>query len=265
MLHSFFEIVQDRLPVKPWSHPAMRRLPGIQPLDLSDWIWVDSAFARQMAYRDHLLYTKRDKVTALRPGAQEAADELLMVVLKHLQNVPGYCVKNTYVKRPDDVEVITDQTNPIETLLRLVQQDFCILTKDQSEHVLQAAALCFPASWTLAEKIGRPLIRIHKPVEEYDGNLAKRVQNLFDRMHVDRPLWRANCLIYSNPDLFQPQQEGYVREPQTHARWVRVERQSLRKLPRTGAIVFGIHTCIVPFDRLPAEERVAVSAFAETI
>lgn len=265
MPHPFFEIVQDQLPVKPWVHPATRRLPGIQPLDLNDWIWADSAFARQMAYRDHLLQTKRDKVTALRPAAQEAADELLGVVLEHLESIAGYCVKNTYVKRPDDVEIVTDHANAIETLLRLVQQDFCILTKDQSEHVLQAAALCFPASWTLAEKIGHPMIRIHKPVEEYDSDLAKRVQNLFDRMHVDRPLWRANCLIYSNPDLFQPQQEGYVREPQGSARWVRVERQSLRKLPQTGAIVFGIHTCVVPFDQLSKDEQKAVAAFSETI
>jgi hypothetical protein len=48
------------------------------------------------------------------------------------------------------------------------------------EHVLTAAVLCFPASWHLADKIGRPLTTIHVPVKVYDETLARRVQRLFD-------------------------------------------------------------------------------------
>jgi hypothetical protein len=37
---------------------------------------------------------------------------------------------------------------------------------------LTAAILCFPASWTLAEKLGRPLGAIHGPVAGYDPGMA---------------------------------------------------------------------------------------------
>ena len=49
-----------------------------------------------------------------------------------------------------------------------------------AEHVLTGAILCFPSNWTLAQKFGMRLARIHLPVERYDEAVARRVQRLFD-------------------------------------------------------------------------------------
>jgi hypothetical protein len=38
-------VLQSRLPSAPWMVPAQRRLPGVQPLDMSDWLLVDEAYA----------------------------------------------------------------------------------------------------------------------------------------------------------------------------------------------------------------------------
>ncbi len=60
---------------------AARKLPGIQPLNGSDWVTVDAAYGAQMQERARLLASKRDKVLACSPGSEEPARELLDEVL----------------------------------------------------------------------------------------------------------------------------------------------------------------------------------------
>ncbi|MFU1608168.1 heme-dependent oxidative N-demethylase subunit alpha family protein, partial [Sulfitobacter pontiacus] len=43
--------------------------------------------------------------------------------------------------------------------------------KRGDEHVLTAAALCFPANWPRRTR-EQPLTGIHTPVEEYDADIA---------------------------------------------------------------------------------------------
>jgi len=183
-------------------------LPGVRPLPPEDWLIIDDAFAAQMAERDRLVAQRRADVIAMLPEARDAAEELLDMVL-----AKAYPDAVDTATRADGVRVTLDRADPMGTLARLVQCDFVIMQKPEgaAEHVLIAAALLFPASWTLAEKFGRPLIRIHKPVGEYDDAMAARVQRLFDGVQVGRPLWRFNALWYSDPTLHQPRREGDTR------------------------------------------------------
>lgn len=147
---------------------------------------------------------------------------------------------------PDWVTVVVDRLAPLVTLSRLIQEDICILEKRGGEHVLTAALLCFPASWTLAEKIGKPLTRIHDPVPEYAAQIAVRVQRMFDGVRVGLPMWRANLLGYDDPALYQPQTEGAPRPVGNEVSvYERSERQTVLRLPKTGAVVFAIHTAVV--------------------
>lgn len=250
------EICQDTLPFAPWLHPATRRLPGIQPLDMADWLVRDEAFAAQMALRDRLLAERRDDVFRALPEAEAAAEELLALVLSRLGM--GYRQDETSVTRPDGVTVDLAADHPLIVAARLVQEDLCLLDQvnGEGEHILNGAVLCFPASWTLAEKIGHPMTRIHVPVEDYTQNMAARVQRLFDALHVDRPLWRANALLYHDPTLHQPRRENDRREPpKGRADYLRSERQSLLRLPQTRAVVFSIHTWVVRWEKLSEDQR----------
>jgi hypothetical protein len=51
----FREICQWSLPFAPWMDVGLKRLPGMKPLALADWLAFDEACARQMAYRDWLI------------------------------------------------------------------------------------------------------------------------------------------------------------------------------------------------------------------
>jgi hypothetical protein len=226
----------------------VRALPGVLPLKREDWLHVDDAFADQMALRDALLKTRRDDVLAQSPGAQEAVDELLSFTLSWLaEHGAGYEVSDTKVKRPDGVEIAVEPEDALITLGRLVQEDLCILQRRGDEHVLIAAVVCFPASWTLGQKIGRPLVTIHEPVDSYDDQIARRVQRLFDGVQPDRPLWRFNRLNYADFDLFQPTRRAQPRGAEDTAAfpYLRTERQCILRLPKTSACVFSIHTYVM--------------------
>lgn len=249
-------VLQGSLPFSPWAVPNARRLPGIQPLDPAEWLHVDDAFAAQMAERDRLIATVPDEVHALSASAHAAAREVLQRVLAQLRADSRYDVAADAVTRPDGVRVALDPTAPLLTVGRLIQEDICLLQGDgQGRHVLTAAILCFPASWRLSEKMGRALIGIHRPVPEYDADLASRVQRLFDAIRPDRPLWRSNVLAYADPALHQPRSEGDPRRPEaTDAPFVRSERQCLLRLPQSRAVVFSIHTYVVRrADLTPAQ------------
>ena len=222
-------------------------LPGTRPISPDEWIICDDAFSQQMALRDKLIETKKDKVLAISDEAQEAAVELLEMTLDFCVSKLGYKKNVNKIVRPDKVSVEIDLNEPLTVLGRLVRNDFCILQKKDNEHVLTAAALCFPASWTLGEKFLKPLIDIHVPVKAYDDNIAKRVQRLFDGLQINRPVWRFNALYYEDPNIFQPRSINQPRrKPAANkVKYFRSERQTIIKLPESGAIIFGIHTFVV--------------------
>jgi hypothetical protein len=256
MDHIFSEICQDHLPMAPWHDTHLKRLPGINPMERADWVIVDSAFQGQMQFADHLLAQSRDKVLMIDPSAHLAAVEMLDCILAVLPNVTGYDVTQNSVWRPDGAVITLDWDQPLLTARLLVQQDLCIMMPIGDEHVLVGGALCFPASWTLSEKFMRPMTAIHEPVVEYGNELSRRVERMFRMMRPTQDMWRANWLIYNDPHLHQPRRADQKRpRERDEQQWMRVERQSLCKLPKTGAIVFGIHTTVVPMARLTPDQH----------
>ncbi len=247
-------VVQKFIPNEVWE-AAQRPLPGIQPLRSSDWLRVDDAFAAQMALRDKLIAGRFDDVHRMLPEAVEAASECLEKIVACLKSSPGYEVSADTVRRPDGVEFPIDRKLPLRTIGHLIQEDVCLMQPGEDGHILTGAVLCFPASWTLSEKIGRALPGIHEPIQRYDTDLARRVQRLFDALRVDQPLWRANALLYAKPDLFAPRSESDDTAHTTRqGRYLRSERQVLLRLPKTGAIVFSVHTYLIDRSSLTAEQ-----------
>ena len=253
-------ILQSRLPFLPWMDPRTARMPGILPVEGEDWLRVDDAYAAQMAERERLIAALPDAVHALLPEGRAAAEELYATVLDRLTRMQGFRIGATSVLRPDGAEVALDPAQPLLTLGRLVQEDLCLMEQAGEEHRLTGGILCFPASWTLRQKIGRALVSIHRPVDSYDDGMARRVQRLFDAIRPGAALWRMNFLTYDDPALHQPRQEGERRpRPQGHF-YIRCERQCLLRLPRTRAVVFTIHTHVVAADTLTEAELAALKA-----
>lgn len=212
----------------PWMDERAMRLPGTKAIDLDDWLFRDECFEAQTAYKAQLLRKKRDEVLIALEGSEQACEELREMICGATGSK-------------------ADAQKPLMQISQLTQEDWIILQKPnvQQEHVATAGLLCFPASWTLSEKIGKPLTRIHQPVPGYAGDIARRVQRMSDGLQPDRPICRSNLLIYNTPELHHPLKEREHRlvGPEDE-HFVRVERQTLRKLPQSDAIAFGIHTSV---------------------
>jgi len=124
--------------------------------------------------------------------------------------------------------------------------------------------LCFPAHWRLADKLGRPLDVIHTPVPGFDARLARPVDRFFASLRVERPVWRVNWSLVDTPELFRPP-ELRARPKQVDAArageqtWLRVERQTLRRLPASD-VVFGIRTYVEPLAGVSPEVAQALAA-----
>tara|TARA_R110002074_G_scaffold153425_2_gene308558 strand:+ start:30 stop:737 length:708 start_codon:yes stop_codon:yes gene_type:complete len=230
-------ILQDTLPEAQMGTPA---LPGVGPCAPDDWLRLDEAYGAQMVYKTELLAHRREAVLWCDPAAMGAAREVLSEALQLLPAL-GFIVVDKQVICPDGRAIDLDWAEPLLTLGHLLQEDICILQKRGDAHVLTGAVLCFPANWRLADKAGRPLIGIHDTVAEYDANIARRVQRLFDGVRVGRPLWRFNRLAYAEPDLHQPRRIADDRQRQ----FVRSERQCILRLPKSDAVIFTIHTWVV--------------------
>ncbi|RME17454.1 MAG: DUF3445 domain-containing protein [Alphaproteobacteria bacterium] len=260
-------ICQQHLPFRPWSDPVLSRLPGLKPVEPGDWLRRDEAFAPQMALRDALLATRRDEVLRLDPGAEAAARALLEAVLEEISGKDGYRRAGEAVTCPDGRRVTIDRADPLLTAGRLVQEDLVLMQRrpGESAHLMRGAVVCFPASWTLAEKFNRPLAAIHTPVAVYSDDMARRVQRLFDGLRLGRPIWRANAFLYEDPALFQPRREDAPRPaPSPGARWLRMERQVLRRLEAVeDTVVFSIHTWVLDATCLSPEDRAALGGGPE--
>jgi hypothetical protein len=252
-------VLQTRLEFAPWVDAATRRLPGTVPVEARNWLRVDDAYPGQMALRDHLIAEKPQAVLAMEERARPAAQELLEMVLPLLPAL-GHAVADDHVARPDGVTVPLDRDAPMATLGRLTAEDMCLMDRreGEDEHLLVAAALCFPAGWTLAQKFMRPMIRIHQPVARYDPDVARRVQRLLDGVQPGRGLMRGTA-HWANAPLHHPLTEEEKAAPVGDTPFLRVERQCLFRLPESRAVVFSIHTSMVRPEALSPDQAAGLA------
>jgi len=230
----------------PFMEARTARAPGLSALDVAEWTVRHDDFGAQMRRRREVLAEYSEIALGALGHAEPAELELLSMLTTHLGDGP----------RP---LTLKERFCPLTAMGNLVCEDFCLLLPDAAsgEYILVGAVLCFPSRWRLQEKLGRPLTIIHDPVPDYAEALSKRVNRVFEALRPDRPLVRINWTIHPTPELFLPLR---LSEKQEHAFgatgpfYLRTERQTLVKLPKTGAIAFGIKTSISPVARLlPAE------------
>ena len=146
----------------------------------ADWIEIDDRYPAEMAERRTLLATRHAEVFAALPASAAARAETLALLADHLAtHHPAWFPRDgtTLHNR------LTDETwrldapplDPLELAGRLVQEDLCLIRPDTNGPVLEAAVLCAPSRWLLAEKIGHPLLAVHGPVPFYAERLGAAV------------------------------------------------------------------------------------------
>ncbi len=235
----------DHAPFAPFMVARTAHPPGLSPLDLTEWTVRLPDFDAQMAYRARLMAERPEIVLGALHDGEDPALELLEMLLAHLGTPRELTLKERF--------------DALTAIGHLVAEDFCLLVPDavSGEYRLVAAILCFPSRWLLSEKLGHPLTAIHDPVPEYGDALARRVNRVFDALKTERPLVRVNWLVHPTPELHLPKRlsDKLMEAASSEGPfYLRTERQTLVRLPRTGAIAFGIKTSITPIERLTPDQ-----------
>lgn len=144
---------------------------------------------------------------------------------------------------------------PLDWLGRQVQEDLLLLDGAATGTPLVAGHLCFPAGWCLDEKLGQPFLAIHDPVPGFREQIGRSADLLMQRIKPGHPSVRYGWSLTVTDQLNRaPKVSGDV--PQLRAAvtaenagerlFVRVERQTFSRLPRTRAVLFTIHTYLAP-------------------
>jgi hypothetical protein len=235
---------------------------GLMALDLDNWMEPDEHFEAELVLKDQLFAKQHSDVVAARAGSERAQQEVLSLLVDHMAGHHPEFLRSD----GDTVMVVPTgaayrlgdwSDGAIDLAGRLAQEDFCLMAPGDRGYTLEAASLCFPSRWRLAEKMGHPMTVIHDPVPGFGDKLARPVDRFFDHLHVDRPVWRVNWSVNDDPTLFQPARrqetdtDGVITLENAGERlFTRCERQTLRKLPDSGWILFTIKTHIDPISTL---------------
>ena len=162
-------------------------------------------------------------------------------------------------------------TGGIEGAARSAWEDMCLLTRRPGEaaYRLTGAAVAFPTDWRIADKLGRPMIALHTPIHGYAEQLGSPVDQFMAKLKPERIYGRCNWFVSPTPalrwlaeDLPQAQFAHVTPETAGETLFVRSERQTLRKLPESGAIVFTIGIYLAPLGTLSREN---VARMAESL
>ncbi|CAB4884018.1 unannotated protein [freshwater metagenome] len=230
---------------------------GMHALRLDEWLIVDDDRAADLAVKADLLRTDRASVFAAMDGTHEASAELLEMVREWL-TAHGIAVPTSDADE-----------HPLIAAARLVQEDLALLQYVDGEWVLTAGAICFPTHWTIGDKVGLPLEGVHAPVAHYESELREKVDRFHDRLAVDRPAWRRNWIVADTNALHLRAYGGPIHhvpviQPDGSPMWIRSERQTLRRLQQTDAIVFTVRVQRAPLGVLLERPDLAGRMLAAT-
>jgi len=108
-----------------------------------------------------------------------------------------------------------------------------------------------PAGFSTRSKLGLSLSAIHGPVPGYGAKLEKSMDRFFARLPVGKVVKRVNWSVSMTGEFFclkgahgvvgseQEQGQQQAETVDLKTTYVRCERQTLHRLPETGAVVFA--------------------------
>lgn len=274
---------QESLKSYPYKDKEYRLTMGILKLPMNEWLLIENTYLEELEEKWKILTNTSPKYPAdkdLRsstffelPEADHAIREFYDITMTYMcQKYPMYFkrtekgIHNTITG--DYVPLSSagpSRAELLEALAKLIQEDFIILLKDPSredetygtEYFFKAGIFGFAAGFDPLDKFDRPLTSIHAPIPGYEEKLKNSMNRFFDRLKPCELVTRSNFSIQTHDRYYvDDDNKGYQHdfkdpEPDFDEKDLhyRSERQTLTKLPSSGAVVFTIRTYLHPFSK----------------
>lgn len=265
------------LPYRPFRYgPKYNVTMGLRSIKHTEWIELDNHYPHFHATKARRIQERGNRCCRTDQDAYPAAFELLQELATYL---PAR-YPTLYRRTDSGIENIWSgehlqvteplPEDPIETCARLVQDDLAIMIeKPDGQYYLLSGAILLPGFWRLEDKFGMALSEIHTSgdVPQFRNKLEKGMTNFFRRVKPEEMVARNNYFLQVDDDLAWSWSIG--DEDSNTVSWntaeknqaiehhfFRSERQTLRRLPKSGGVVFTIRTYFLPVTEICQEKGV---------
>ncbi|GES64239.1 HRQ family protein [Aspergillus terreus] len=239
-----------------WSyHQTM----SLTKLETDWWIELENNYKERIAQRKELYAKYGSAVLAYLPGSQLACKELMEMVIQFLcarypqyfSLADRYILLNRILGTAEDVR----SKHPLEILMDNVPEDFAIMMRDDKTgcYFLRAGVICSALGWNVGTKIGLQLHEIHEPIPDYKEKMQFSMDRFFTKMPCDKPIQRGSWGLEIGKPLYMPKGDPHetLRLSQNPSLaledcHLRVDWQTLRRLPLSAGIVFNFKALFTP-------------------
>jgi len=228
----------------PWAGP-----PGfaIGLKRIAPEAWLEGGEARPWARKDRLYRAVPDKVWGETQGSRPGQAEAAGLVASAL-----------------GLRARADPRPPLLVAARRVPDDLVLMEPRSGDWVVSALSLSAGSFFTADEALGRGLEALHGPVPGFAERFLSRVRRIFNNLPVDDIVERRNWSVVAWRGLYAPDASAARRRAlrQRPRRpgaglYIRCERQTLRRLPQTGGLLFTIRIHLTPLRALAGDPEAA--------
>ena len=275
--------MNSNLPYFPFNDDTFKMTMGTQALNPDILIEIDEVhYSSEIALKKRLLTEAHDEYVHSPVETLREQWEVLALLLPNMaQHFPlhfsltmhgsNWTWHNRLLNTTTTFrygEMNTLPLAPLDWLGRQVQEDLLVLSGDVANGMtLIAGQLCFPNDWCLRDKMSKSFMDIHEPVPLFASTVGRSSSLLLERLKVGRSVWRVNWAFKMTPQLtLTPEKVRLlpveINESMTlnnfgECCYLRVERQTLSRLPLTNAILFTVHTYQTPIIDIVQDNGVA--------
>ncbi|KAJ7349261.1 hypothetical protein DFH08DRAFT_1079604 [Mycena albidolilacea] len=259
-----FDVDQAKArPYRPfrWEYHQTMSLTNMDP---DRWIELESTYRERIQQRMELYSKHGKKIVDSLPGSEDACRELMEMVIQFV------CARYPRQFRMDTasgmfynniLEIASDTrtVHPLLVLLQHIPEDFLLTLEDKKTglYAFRAGVSCSSVGWNVSTKIGLHLPEIHKPVPDYKEKMEFSMNRFFTNMKVDKPIQRGSWGLEVGQPLYLQEDDPEFRAPRPDLKvsdiYLRVDWQTLRRLPQSRAIVFNFKALFTPISSFRSE------------
>ncbi|KAI9810141.1 MAG: hypothetical protein M1827_006667 [Pycnora praestabilis] len=248
-----------------WTYHQTMALTKMEP---DWWLELEKNYVDKIAQRKGLFKQYGKAVLDYLPGSDLACKELMEMALQFLcARYPQYFTLSTNdpLSRGNIVfqnRILGSATeikamHPLHVLLNNVPEDFAIMLRNHDDgfYYFRAGIICSSLGWNVGSKIGMQLQEIHQPIPDYKEKMQFSMDRFFSKMPTEKPIQRGSWGLEIDTPLFMPPGDPHeahreVQHPDLSLSrcHLRVDWQTLRRLPLSAAIVFNFKALFTPVE-----------------
>ncbi|KAF2638643.1 hypothetical protein P280DRAFT_455817 [Massarina eburnea CBS 473.64] len=259
------------LPYRPFQNKRHVAI-GITKMPKSEWIRMDKGYLARIEQRKQVMREHGNEAVGCGPLVDPAIEELFQEIMVDylpkryptMFSLRGTTLHNKATGGHYQVD-IKDHATMLRYLGENVEEDFYIMCPDEEDEIrLQGYIGCFPGGFLPSSRIGQSMREIHAPVPGFEERIGKGADRALKRLEPENFIERFNWSLQTDgPDLFRVDGNNFYPEQGQSALllqqiiidncWLRVEHQTLCRLPKTRAVIFCVRSYMTTLHDIKAE------------